>query len=110
MQTEIYQPGDEVTLKDGRTGLLYAYTQNSHNPLGRDASRPANWYFLPDSVGTQGAVVVGQPCAVNEVDIGSKTGHRDGSWPAPGYVLGFEERQKVYVKHMKGRLSENAKI
>lgn len=51
MQHDIYLPGDEVILKDGRKGVLYAITQNSRNPLARDCSRPANWYFLPDCVG-----------------------------------------------------------
>jgi len=50
-----------VVLKDGRTGLLYAHTQNSRNPLARDSRRPTNWYFLPDRVGTHGAVVTSQP-------------------------------------------------
>lgn len=103
MNNETYLPGDTVTLKDGRQGLLYAYTQNSRNPLGRDTRRPANWYFLPDSVGTQGAVVASQPCVVAEMDIVCKTGHRDGDWPVLGHVLGFEEQQRVYVAHMQGR-------
>ncbi|MDD5056509.1 MAG: hypothetical protein PHQ60_01950 [Sideroxydans sp.] len=100
-QPTIYLPGDEVILKDRRTGLLYALTQNSRNPLARDNRRPANWYFLPDRVGTHGAVVTSQPCTVSEQDIGSKIRHRAGAWPAPGHVIGFEERQQVYVAHMK---------
>lgn len=104
MQNETYLPGDTVTLKDGRHGLLYAYTQNSRNPLGRNASQPANWYFLPDCVGTNGMVVTSQPCTVSELGIESKVGHREGNWPAPGHILGFEERQRVYVDHMEGRI------
>lgn len=45
MQNEKVQPVDEVKLKDGRKGVLYALTQNNRNPLGSDRSRPGNWYF-----------------------------------------------------------------
>lgn len=103
MQQETHLPGDEVTLKDGRRGVLYAFTANSRNPCGRDANRPANWYFLPDQLGVTGVVVNSQPCTISELNIESKTGHRDGNWPEPGHVLGFEQKQRVYVDHMKGR-------
>ena len=102
MQHEDYPPGDEVILKDGRKGVLYALTQSSRNPLARDSSRTANWYFLPDRVGTHGAIVTSQPFTVSEMDIERRTGHRDGDWPAAGHVIGFEERQRVYVAHVKG--------
>ena len=104
MQQQNYLPGDEVVLNDGRMGVLYAYTQNSRNPLGRDANRPANWYLLPNNVGTHGAVVVSQPCTVSELDIKRKTGHREGDWPVPAHMLGFEEKQRVYVAAMKDNL------
>lgn len=102
MQHDNYLPGDEVTLKDGRKGVLYALTQNSRNPLARDSHRPANWYFLPDRVGTNGTVVTSQPCTVSVLDIERRTGHRDGVWPEVGHVIGFEERQRVYVAAMRG--------
>ena len=101
MQHKNLQPGNEVTLKDGRKGVLYALTQNSSNPLARDCSRPANWYFLPDRVGTQGMAVICQPCTVSEMDIARQTGHRFGNWPAEVHVIGFEERQRVYVAAMQ---------
>lgn len=102
MQHENFQPGGEVELKDGRQGVLYALTQNNRNPLARDVSRPANWYFLPNRVGTQGMVVIGQPCTVSVMDIERRIGHRAGNWPAAGHVIGFEEKQRVYVAHMQG--------
>jgi len=102
MQHENHLPGDEVVLKDGRQGVLYALTQNGRNPLARDSSRPANWYFLPDRVGTQGMAVISQPCTVSVLDIERRIGHRAGIWPEVGHVLGFVEKQRVYVSHMKG--------
>ena len=106
--TTIYHPGDEVTLKDGRTGLLYAFTQNSRNPLARDSRKLANWFFIPDSVGVQGGVVVSnQPCTVSELDVDRVTGHRSGNWPEAGHVLGFEERQWVYVAAMRDELQKH---
>ena len=104
MQHDNYLPGDEVVLKDGRTGLLYAITQNSRNPLARDHSKPANWFFIPDRVGTQGMVVTSQPCTVSELDVERRTGHRDGVWPEAGHILGFEERQRVYVMAMQEKM------
>ena len=102
--TTAYLPGDEVVLKDGRSGLLFALTPNSRNPLARDSGRKANWYFIPNHIGTQGMVVTSQPCAVSVLDIERFTGHRDGNWPEAGHVLGFEERQRVYVAAMRGVL------
>ena len=99
-----YLPGDEVVLKDGRTGVLYALTQNSRNPLARDNSKHANWFFIPDRVGTQGMTVISQPCTVAEMDIDRLTGHRDGIWPKAWHVLGFEERQRVYVMAMQEKM------
>lgn len=101
MQHETYLPGNEVVLKDGRQGVLYALTQNGRNPLARDSHRPANWYFLPDNIGTQGMTVISQPCTVSELDIDRRTGHRDGIWPEVGHLLGFEEKQRVYVAAMR---------
>lgn len=99
-----YQPSDEVVLKDGRTGLLFALTPNSCNPLARDSGRKANWYFIPDHIGTQGRVVTSQPCTISEIDVERVTGHRGGDWPEAGHALGFEERQRVYVVAMRGEL------
>lgn len=78
---------------------------NCRNPLARDSRKPASWFFIPDRVGVQGGVVViSQPCTVSELDVESVTGHREGDWPEAGHVLGFEERQRVYVASIHGEL------
>lgn len=103
MEQTIYLSGDEVMLNDGRTGVLYSQTMNSRNPLARDHRKQANWYFLPDRIDHQGMVVMTQPCTISEHEIKDKTGHRSGVWPEVGHIIGFEERQSVYVAHMSGR-------
>lgn len=94
MQQESYLPGDEVALKDGRKGVLYALTQNSRNPLARDSRRSANWYFLPDRVGTQGMTAISQPCTVSALDIKRRTGHRAGSGQLPGMFLDLKKNSE----------------
>lgn len=97
-----YLPGDEVILNDGRAGVLYAQTPNSRNPMGRDLRRQASWLFIPDARGAQGVTVISQPCTVAESEIARKTGHRAGTWPEPGHVVSWLERQRIYVRAMEG--------
>lgn len=91
-----YRPGDEVRLRDGLTGVLYARTRHLTARANREG-----WYFLPDGAGAPGFVVLNQPRVIYEQDIAGKTGVRTGHWPG-GYLTDPIQRQRVYVAHMRG--------
>lgn len=95
--TSNFQPGDEVRLKDGMAGVLYAMTR--HATARRNAE---GWYFLPDGAGASGLIVVNQPRTISERDITVKTGHRAGAWPTD-FLTDPIMRQRVYVAHMQRR-------
>lgn len=96
-----YTPGQEVQLKDGTTGVLYARTWH----LGRRASHSdePSWYFLPDNAAAVGLVVMSQPGEIRESMIAEGRAQRPGNWPPSRYWLTQPMREAVYVAHMQRR-------
>lgn len=98
--TSNYQPGDEVRLKDGLSGVLYARTMHL-TAKASQRRRREGWYFLPDGASASGLVVLNQPREISEQDIERKTGNRPGDWPSEPMSDPIM-RQRVYVAHMQG--------
>ncbi len=101
MESNKLVPGAEVVLASGAVGVLYAKTWPARRR--RVEAEPDCWYFLPDTRGTAGLVVFGQPCEISESQVDEVRPVREGVWPHPGRRLSGIERQLVYVAHMKHR-------
>lgn len=93
----MFQPGDEVRLKGGATGVLFARTRNVAARRNQEG-----WFFLPDRSAASGLMVMSQPRTIDEGDIECKTGRRPGRWPTD-YLTDPIDRQRVYVAYMQGQ-------
>lgn len=96
-----FNPGQEVTLRGGSRGVLYARLCT----LGqrRQPERSPSWFFIPDTCAAVGLVIMSQPHPVAEHEIASAGPIRAGTWPAPDYRLDTMMRQRVYVAAMQGQ-------
>jgi hypothetical protein len=101
MDVSRFYPGQEVTVRGGQTGVLYARTWPSRK--GPYRPHPATWFFLPDGACAVGLVVMNQPHEICDTDVAEAYGQREGTWPAPDRWLSPIERQQAYVAHMQGK-------
>ena len=100
MDSPALRPGLEVTISNGRTGVLYARTapKRRHGTTG-----PDTWYFLPDGATGVGLVTGLQPREITEGEVASVGELRAGDWPTRHYRLSQTHRQIVYVACRQGR-------